>query len=92
MKKVELKRKLVKMGIPVKAGMVKKSDIKKVLASEEDNIKKLRKIQLRLDDEFGIDIAVYTRNELKVLAQDINKALSLTEEEFDDILDEAENA
>ena len=34
MKRTELKRKLVKMGIPVKAGMVKKSDIKKVLANE----------------------------------------------------------
>ena len=37
MKKVELRKKLRKMGIPVKAGMVKKSDIKKVLAAKNDN-------------------------------------------------------
>ena len=34
MKRTELRRKLRKMGIPVKAGMVKKSDIKKVLAEK----------------------------------------------------------
>ena len=34
MKRIELRRKLRKMGIPVKAGMVKKSDIKKVLAEK----------------------------------------------------------
>lgn len=56
MKRIELKRKLVKMGIPVKAGMVKKSDIKKVLAAKDDSFVEHRTINLREAlKEMGID-------------------------------------